>query len=315
MSRARGETGAAEPEGSTPARAEAPAPAAEIPAWSADPDGAVLAGEVAGIVAEVMGDALLGACLHGSAVMGGLHPTSDVDVLAVVAGPTTDAERRAVVDRLLDVSGARARRGPARPVELTIVDAAEVRPWHYPPRGELLYGEWLRDAFERGEVPPPQPMPDLAVLVTMARRGDHPLLGPPPAELLDPVPAADLRRSIVAGIPGLLADLEPDTRNVLLTLARAWLTLATGEIAPKDVAAAWALPRLAEAHRPVLARAREMYLSGVDDDGWGDLRPAARPCADAIVAEIDRLGPAPAETDPQQPGTPPPLRAAGPDGD
>lgn len=252
-------------------------------------DGLRLADEVAGIVADVMRDALVGACLHGSAVMGGLHPTSDVDVLAVVARPTTAAERRAVVERLLEISGARASRGPARPVELVVVAIAEVRPWRYPPRGELLYGEWLRDAFERGEISPPAPMPDLAVLVTMARRGNHALLGPSPSEILDPVPAADLRRSIVAGIPGLLADLEADTRNVLLTLARAWLTLATGEIAPKDAAAAWALPRLAAEHRAVMARAREMYLAGLDDDGWGDLRPAARACADGIVVAIDRL--------------------------
>jgi streptomycin 3"-adenylyltransferase len=254
-----------------------------------DPTGLDLADEVAAIVAEVMGDALVGACLHGSAVLGGLRATSDVDVLAVVARPTTAAERRAVVERLLHVSGARARRGAARPVELTIVVADQVRPWHDPPRGELLYGEWLRDAFERGEIPEPHAMPDLAVLVTMARSADRPLLGPLPSAILDPVPVADLRRSILAGIPGLLGDLGPDTRNVLLTLARAWLTLATGEIAPKDEAAAWTLPRLPAEHRDALARAREMYLAGIDDDGWGGLRPAAIACARAIVAEVHRL--------------------------
>ncbi|MCI0582291.1 MAG: nucleotidyltransferase domain-containing protein, partial [Chloroflexi bacterium] len=37
------------------------------------------------ILREVIGDAVLGVYLHGSAVMGGLRPTSDVDVLAVTA--------------------------------------------------------------------------------------------------------------------------------------------------------------------------------------------------------------------------------------
>ena len=60
-----------------------------------------------------------------------------------------------IVARLLEISGRRAYRGPARPVELTIVRAAEVRPWHFPPTVDLLYGEWLRDEFERGSVPGP----------------------------------------------------------------------------------------------------------------------------------------------------------------
>ena len=50
----------------------------------------------------------------------------------------------------------------------------------------------------------------------MALMANRPLIGPPPDELLDPVPHADLLRAITAGIDGLLADLEPDTANVIL---------------------------------------------------------------------------------------------------
>ena len=39
------------------------------------------------------------------------------------------------------------------------------------------------------------------------------------------------------GVPSLMADLADDTRNVLLTLARIWTTVATGEIRSKDEAA------------------------------------------------------------------------------
>ena len=38
---------------------------------------------VADLVSGVFGSDLVGAYLHGSAVLGGLRPTSDVDVLAV----------------------------------------------------------------------------------------------------------------------------------------------------------------------------------------------------------------------------------------
>jgi hypothetical protein len=57
-------------------------------------------------------------------------------------------------------------------------------------------------------------------------------------------------------LPSLVADLESDTRNVLLTLARMWTTVATGRIVSKDAAAAWALERL-----PPSARARSRACS------------------------------------------------------
>ena len=240
----------------------------------------------------MLGEALVGAYLHGSAVLGGLRPTSDVDVLVVIDRVTGLEECRAIVDRLLGISGRRAYRGPGRPVELTIVVASEIRPWRYPPRAEFQYGEWLRDAYESGITPEPGPSPDLAPLVAMtlagAAAGQQPLLGPPATDVFDPVPAADLRRAILAGVPGLLADLKTDTRNVLLTLARIWSTLETGQLQSKDAAAGWAIERLPQPRRAMLGRARSMYLEGWDEDDWGDLKPAVRADAEAVVAEIER---------------------------
>jgi streptomycin 3"-adenylyltransferase len=245
-----------------------------------------IAHEVVAIVRQVLGDALVGAYLHGSAVLGGLRPTSDVDVLAVIDRPTTEAERRGLVDRLLEISGRRARRGPARPVELTVLVQPHVRPWPYPPRVEFVYGEWRRADYERGVVPEPGAMPDLGPEIAVTLAGNHVLFGPPPAKLLDPVPPADIRRAIVAGIPTLLEDLDTDTRNVLLTFARIWATLVTGDISTKNEAAAWALERLPEEHRGPMKLAREMYLEGWDRDDWGEDLPAARATAAQLVAEI-----------------------------
>jgi hypothetical protein len=169
------------------------------------------------------------------------------------------------------------------------VVSSDVRPWRYPPPVEYQYGEWLRDEYEAGRTPEPGTSPDLAPLIAMALRGKRALAGPPPAELFDPIPQADLRRAIVAGVPNLLADLDTDTRNVLLTLARIWATLETGDLHSKDVAAAWASARLPIAVRPILDRARSMYLEGWDEDDWGALRPEARVTADRLVDQIQRL--------------------------
>ncbi|MEV0096438.1 aminoglycoside adenylyltransferase family protein [Streptomyces sp. NPDC050738] len=247
--------------------------------------------DVVELVHTILGDTVVGMYRHGSAVLGGLRPYSDIDVLVVVRQPTTARQSRALVEALMEISGSRARRGPARPIELSVVVHSEVSPWTYPPRCEFLYGEWLRDDYERGVIPAPHPSPDLAPLITMALLGDAPLAGPPPADVFAPVPPADLTHAIVAGVPGLLANLGPDTRNVLLTLARIWTTLATGDITSKDAAADWVLPHLPPEHRPVLAHARAIYL-GEAEELWDEALLAQLPAHAAhVTGAIDRLAP------------------------
>lgn len=244
--------------------------------------------QTAELVREVLAPELLGTYLHGSAVLGGLNPASDLDILVVTRRSLDDRKRWALLEGLLEISGLTAA---VRPVELTVVVQSEVRPWRFPPVGDFLYGEWLRDEFRRSGPPQPSPMPDLALALTMVLAGDHSLTGPPPAELLDPVPHADVVRASVAGIPGLLDDLTGDTRNVLLTLARVWTTLATGEIKPKDAAADWALAHLPPEHRSVLEHARDLYLDcRYEDETWShELKARVRPHVDEVLTRIDDL--------------------------
>ncbi len=167
----------------------------------------------------------------------------------------------------------------------------EVIPWRYPPTFDFQYGDWLRSKFESGSVKPPWPtkvMPDLAVLITMVILADTPLLGPPPGQMFDPVPPGNLTRAMLAGIDPLREDLHSDTRNVLLTFARMWSTLATGVIHSKDAAADWVLARLPEEHRLVLARARAFYL-GHHPKGWDDLRERLDAHVEYVVAESNGL--------------------------
>jgi streptomycin 3"-adenylyltransferase len=247
---------------------------------------------VVALVRDVLGTDAVGAYLFGSAVLGGLRPDSDLDVLAISRRPTTLEEKERLAAGLLGFSGRRTRGGRWRKVELTVVVESEVAPWRPGSRFDFQYGEWLRPEFESGD-PAPWPTvanPDLAALVTMARLCDTPLFGPAPAGLLDPVPHPALVRSTVAGIESLLADLDGDTRNVLLTLARIWSTAATGAIRSKDAAADWALERLPEHHRAVLLRARAIYL-GRAEERWEDLESEVRALADHVVAEIRKLAP------------------------
>ncbi len=101
----------------------------------------------------------------------------------------------------------------------------------------------------------------------------------------------DIRRAIRESLPGLLADTAGDERNVVLTLARMWLTAATGDIAPKGMAAEWAEPQVPPEHRALLKYAREGYL-GLIEDRWDEqegLEALVACMKDTIEACLDSL--------------------------
>ena len=76
----------------------------------------------------------------------------------------------------------------------------------------------------------------------------------------------------------------------MLTLARIWTTVATGEIKSKDAAADWALAHLPPEHRPVLEHARDLYLTrSYAEETWTDELWARVPAhVDAVLLEIKR---------------------------
>ena len=253
------------------------------------PEEQSLLDSVVAALRERLGADALGVYLFGSAVLGGLRRESDLDVLAVLARPTTRAEKAALVERLLALSGAPTAGGRGRRLELTLVVQDEVRPWRYPPRMDFQYGDWLRREFEAGDVEPWPTLvnPDLATLLTMVLLAGRPLTGPAPAELLDPVPAADVARAAADALDPLVADLDDDTRNVLLTLARIWATAATGSIRSKADAADWALGQLPEDLRPPLERARAIYV-GEEAERWDDIGAVVCAHVGHVVTAIRR---------------------------
>lgn len=132
------------------------------------------------LLRDVLGEALVGAYLFGSAVTSGLQPRSDLDVMAVVSRRTSTTQRAQLITQLLEISG------HPRYLEVTVVSQSDVRPWRYPPRMELQYGDWWRNEFEHGELQPWDEMnPDLASLITMVLDAGTVLYGPPPDEVLD----------------------------------------------------------------------------------------------------------------------------------
>jgi streptomycin 3"-adenylyltransferase len=240
------------------------------------------------VVESLLGEALLGVYLYGSSVVGGLQKYSDIDLLVVSGRSTTREEKARLVARMLTISCV-DENSPRRPIELTIVVEGEIKPWHYPPTFDFQYGDWLRKAFEAGNIEPwsSKIMPDLALLITQVRLASKTLLGPAPDQLLDAVPYRDFMTASVKELDSLMADLSRDTRNVLLTLARIWSTVETDAIRSKPDAAAWILNlnRLPAAYQPVMRRARAICV-GEEPEHWSDIEALVQPCADFMVDRI-----------------------------
>lgn len=219
------------------------------------------------IIEELLDGILVGVYLYGSAVMEGLRINSDVDILVVTNHSLSERTRRELTDRLMLISGKIGNTNAMRPLEVTVINQKDVFPWNFPPKYEFMYGEWLREQFEKGEIPGPTCDPDLAILLAQARKNSIPIFGSKATEVLAPVPMIDIRRAMKESLPGLIMDIEGDERNVILTLSRMWFTASTGEISSKDLAAEWAIPQLSNEYATLLDIARKAYL-GEHVDKW-----------------------------------------------
>lgn len=219
------------------------------------------------LLEQVLGSTLLAVYLFGSAAEKSLQPSSDLDLLVVMKEPLRRGDRDLLIPCLLELSAWPAT-SLLRPLEVTVVALDAIVPWRYPARREWQFGEWLRPELQAGQAEEAVIDSDLAILLSKARSCSVSLFGPPAAQLLPPVPTADLRRACRHALRlwNVPADWAGDERNVLLTLARVWYTLSTGEIASKDDAATWTLSRLPEQHRTVMVKARSAYRGERTDD-------------------------------------------------
>lgn len=244
------------------------------------------------LASEVVRDAfsadLRGLYLFGSALSGGLRPSSDVDLLAVVTTPAEAGVYRDVARHLLAVSSWCPRTRTGRPVELTVLALPDLLPWRYPPRKQFQFGEWLRPELECGEVAPPSEDPDVTIILAMALSRSLALQGPHLPQLIDPIPEADLRRALAEALPQVRQGFSGDERNVILTLARMWVTLSSGDIVPKDEAATRLLEHIDPTHRSTLDLARRAYLGEIDDN-WSTREQAASAFVEYAHDEIRRL--------------------------
>ncbi|STX49972.1 Streptomycin 3''-adenylyltransferase [Legionella busanensis] len=235
---------------------------------------------------SILKDRLLGVYLYGSAIIGGLQKYSDLDLFVVASHSTTSQDKAKLITEFLKISGIYLK-SIKRSIEITIVVKSAIKPWRYPPLFDFQYGEWLRNEFESGNHVPwlTNKMPDLALIITQVLLASNTLFGPNPTQLLPCIPYSDVIKASLEGLGVLIADLNHDTRNVLLTLARIWCTVSTDTIRSKTDAATWAIEHLPKTYQLVMQRARAICL-GHEKEYWTDIQSLVNSCANIMVSNI-----------------------------
>jgi streptomycin 3"-adenylyltransferase len=241
------------------------------------------------ILKEILQDKLLGIYIHGSALGGALKPQSDIDLLTVIKSSLNTEERTKLLAALMQLSC----RHPAqnineRCLEVIFFTQADLAANEFPARADFVYGEWLRDSFEAGEVPLPNSDPEYTLVLAQAYSEAFSLYGPAAQTLLTQITSEQVKDAMRILLPSLVEGLHGDERNVLLTLGRMLYTATTGQFTSKDRAALWAMTLLSERSAVLLSYARSAYLGEVIDD-CSERRIEAFALADDLSCRITAL--------------------------
>jgi hypothetical protein len=186
----------------------------------------------------VLGPALVGVYLHGSAALGGWEPSrSDVDLLVVASRPLDRREKQVIGARLQHPS----LHCPGGGLELSVVtaevaaDPPRLPPWELHattgPEPKVVDG-----AGHPGD-------PDLVFYFAVCHRAGIAVAGPPPAEVFAEPPRPWLLERAAEELRWAVAHDAPFAYRVL-TACRAWRFLDEDMLDSKIGAGEWARPRL-----------------------------------------------------------------------
>jgi streptomycin 3"-adenylyltransferase len=217
-----------------------------------------------------LGANLIGVYLHGSLALGCFNPQrSDLDLLVVTHTALPATTQRDIAHLLLDASG------KPQPLEISILNQADLVPWQYPTpfdfhysegwreqtSGDLASGAWHDWTANR------RVDPDLGGHVMVVGRRGVCLYGAPIAEVFPPVPPADYLASVLDDVLsaefGIYGRTAP-AAYIVLNACRTLAYLRTGEVLSKDEGGVWALAALPDTLHPAIQAALDAYRTGDD---------------------------------------------------
>lgn len=209
---------------------------------------------------RILGDNLVGVYLHGSAVMGCFNPgKSDVDLLVVVKEEPTDTVKRAFMDMVVSLN----ETGPAKGIEMSIVERSVCKPFVYPTPFVLHFSKMHLDRYRNDPEDYIAKMKgtdrDLAAHITVIRARGVCLCGAPIDEVFGEVPKQDYMDSLWYDIADAEDDIAEDTMYLTLNLARVLAFLQDGSVLSKKEGGEWGLKNLPEKYHGLLREALSEY--------------------------------------------------------
>jgi hypothetical protein len=192
-----------------------------------------------GRLRRLLGEQLLGAWLIGSGALGGaVAEQSDLDVVAVCARASSPTKLHQLVAALTE----EAMTWPVRGLEFVLYPRAAVATPSPTPQFALNLNVGRRMPLHLSTDPAAEPAHWFVVDLAILRDHGVALLGPPPAELVAPVPRAWLLDALGQSLAWHAAN-EPVLHQTVLNAGRAWRYAVEGAWSSKDAAAGWALAR------------------------------------------------------------------------
>ncbi len=211
---------------------------------------------------EILGDALTGVYLHGSMAMGCFHADkSDIDLIAVVDGDVSDAQKMRLMEAFVHFNG----QAPPKGLEISVVKREHCSPFHYPTPYELHFSpahlqRFLEDPQDYVEKMKGEDI-DLAAHFTVIRKYGIVLFGEKIEDVFAPVPEAAYLDSIYADIEHAAQDILKQPVYMILNLCRTLAFVREGLCLSKEEGGKWGLGHLPPEHTPLVLEAIACYGS------------------------------------------------------
>jgi hypothetical protein len=253
-----------------------------------DPEVQSYLDRVVSTLGDHLGADLIGVYLHGSLAMGAFQPgRSDVDLLAVCAGPLSRERRRNLGHALVAIPGPSF----GGDLEFSLVTESAVRARSLAPAFEIHVTHEEPFVIEGSDRPGDE---DLVVHFAIARARGRALVGPHPHEMFPEPDRAALIRAMLSDIRWArehgaavweghdLPELASMAYRVL-NAARSWRYVETGELGSKVEGAAWLEGRDPDPDTRALLGAALAYQRGAT------AQPSDERVVDAFVDRVEAV--------------------------
>ncbi len=213
---------------------------------------------------HILGSALTGIYLHGSAVMGCFNAEkSDIDLLVVIGEDISDETRRRYMDMVVEMN----KQAPAKGLELSLVKESVCRPFVYPTPFELHFSpahlSWYQSDPEDYVAKMRGTDKDLAAHFTITYHRGKVLYGKPVREVFAPVSRAFYLDSIQNDVQDAETEISHSPMYLTLNLCRVLAYQEEGLILSKQEGGEWALDRLPRVWAGLIRSALQEYQTGI----------------------------------------------------